>query len=357
MKDSVVAIPVKDEANRIGSCLAALSRQSIPTNHVVLLLNNCTDDTADIVRALPHGPHRLHVIECELEGASASAGVARGLAMKYAASLLSEGVLLTTDADAEVPPNWVETNLRAIDEGADAVCGRAVIDPVEALLIPPHLHEDDAREVAYGRLLDEIASIVLPDPADPWPRHREESGASIAMSVAMFRRIGGFPSLPSGEDRALIGLLRSLDALVRHDPHISVTVSGRIEGRARDGMADTIRRRIAQQDEFVDDSIEPAWAAFRRLRIKRRFRFLWRRPTKHRLYQLASALAVDPSILADAVAAPYFGQGWSQVEQAVPRLSPKRVRFVDLPREMATARRIYRYLCSGDRYSAQLKVA
>ena len=89
--------------------------------------------------------------------------------MNYASSLLSEGVLLTTDADAEVPANWVEANLRAIDEGADAVCGRAVIDPVEALLIPPHLHEDDAREVAYGRLLDEIASIVLPDPADPWP--------------------------------------------------------------------------------------------------------------------------------------------------------------------------------------------
>jgi glycosyltransferase involved in cell wall biosynthesis len=357
VKDSVVAIPVKDEANRIGGCLAALSRQSIPANHVVLLLNNCTDDTADIVRALPQGPHQLHVIECELEGDSASAGVARGLAMNYATSLLSEGVLLTTDADAEVPENWVEANLRAIDEGADAVCGRAEIDPVEALLIPAHLHEDDAREVAYGRLLDEIASIVLPDPADPWPRHREESGASIAITVEMFRRIGGLPSRPSGEDRALIEMLRSLDALVRHDPHISVTVSGRIEGRARDGMADTMRRRIIQQDEFVDDSIEPAWAAFRRLRIKRRFRFLWRRPTKHRLYQLASALALDPAVLADAVAAPYFGQGWSQVEQAVPRLSQKRVRFVDLPREMATARRIHRYLCSGERYSGQLKVA
>jgi glycosyltransferase involved in cell wall biosynthesis len=357
VKDSIVAIPVKDEANRIGSCLAALSRQSIPANHVVLLLNNCTDGTADIVRALPQGPHRLHVIECELEGDSASAGVARGLAMNYAASVLSEGVLLTTDADAEVPANWVEANLRAIDEGADAVCGRAVIDPVEALLIPPHLHEDDAREVAYGRLLDEIASIVLPDPADPWPRHSEESGASIALTVSMFRRIGGLPSRPSGEDRALIGMLRSLDALVRHDPHISVVVSGRIEGRARDGMADTIRRRIAQQDEYVDDSIEPAWMAFRRLRIKRRFRLLWRRPTKHRLYQLASALVVDPAILADAVAAPYFGQGWSQVEQAVPRLSPKRVRFVDLRREMASARRIHRYLCSGEWSSTQLKVA
>jgi glycosyltransferase involved in cell wall biosynthesis len=354
--DSVVAIPVRDEATRIRGCLAALSRQSIPANHVVLLLNNCTDGTADIIRALPQGPHRLHIIECELEGASASAGVARGLAMNYAASL-TEGVLLTTDADAEVPAHWVEANLRAIDEGADAVCGRAVLDPVEALLIPPHLHEDDAREVAYGRLLDEIASLVLPDPADPWPRHREESGASIAITSAMFRRIGGLPCLPSGEDRALIQMLRSLDARVRHDPDISVIVSGRIEGRARDGMADTIRRRIAQQDEFVDDSIEPAWVAFRRLRVKRRFRHLWRRPTASRLHQLASVLAIDPAVLADAVAAPYFGLGWSQVEQAVPRLSPRRVRFVDLPREMAMAQRIHRYLCPGERYTAQLSVA
>ena len=64
--------------------------------------------------------------------------------MNYASSLLSEGVLPggMTDADAEVPANWVEANLRAIDEGADAVCGRAVIDPVEALLIPSHLHEE-----------------------------------------------------------------------------------------------------------------------------------------------------------------------------------------------------------------------
>ena len=60
-KLSVVAIPVRDEANGLAGCLAALARQSVPADHVVLLLNNCTDRTADVVRAItqgaPSAPH------------------------------------------------------------------------------------------------------------------------------------------------------------------------------------------------------------------------------------------------------------------------------------------------------------
>jgi glycosyltransferase involved in cell wall biosynthesis len=69
-EDAVVAIPVRDEATRIGGCLAALSRQSIPASHVVLLLNNCTDGTADIVKELSQGPDRPH-IGWHVDGASA----------------------------------------------------------------------------------------------------------------------------------------------------------------------------------------------------------------------------------------------------------------------------------------------
>jgi glycosyltransferase involved in cell wall biosynthesis len=357
VNNAVIAIPVRDEAKRIGSCLAALSRQTTPAGHVVLLLNNCTDGTAQVVKELPPGPHQLHIVECRLEGPSASAGIARSIAMDYAAPLIGEGVILSTDADAEVPENWVEANLRAIEHGADAVCGQAVIDPIEALLIPQHLHQDDAREVAYGRLLDEIAALVLPDPADPWPRHQEDSGASIAITASMFRCVGGVPPRASGEDRALIAVLRSIDARVRHDPQIRVVVSGRTEGRAPGGMADTIRRRMVQQDEFVDDCLEPAWPAFHRLRMKRRFTVLWRHPSTPRLQRLARLLAIDPSVLEDALASPYLGQSWSQVERASPLLSPRRVRFADLPRETHMALEIRRSLIHRIRYFDELSAA
>jgi GT2 family glycosyltransferase len=280
--------------------------------------------------------------------------------MKHAASLVDpsrseEAVILTTDADAEVPENWIEANLRAIEQGADAVCGMAVIDPVEALLIPRHLHEDDAREVAYGRLLDEIASVIVPDPGDPWPRHSEDSGASIAIRASMLRRVGGMPCLRLGEDRALIGRLRLMDARVRHDPEISVVVSGRIHGRASGGMADTIRRRIVRQDEFVDDRIEPAWLAFQRISMKQRFGLLWRQTTEERLHQLAGLLAIASDVVREAVGAPHFGLAWSRIEQASSLLSQRRVRFVELPREMAIARDIRRRL--SNQYAAELSAA
>ncbi|HEX2941261.1 MAG TPA: glycosyltransferase family 2 protein, partial [Rhodopila sp.] len=48
----VVAIPAKDEADQIGPCLTALQRQTTRPDTVLLLLNNCTDTTATVARAL-----------------------------------------------------------------------------------------------------------------------------------------------------------------------------------------------------------------------------------------------------------------------------------------------------------------
>jgi glycosyltransferase involved in cell wall biosynthesis len=47
----VVALPVKDEAERLGACLEALTRQDITSDLTVLtLVNNSTDDSAAIAR-------------------------------------------------------------------------------------------------------------------------------------------------------------------------------------------------------------------------------------------------------------------------------------------------------------------
>ncbi len=348
-KPIVVAIPARDEAQRIGRCLHALARQTVPADHIVLLLNNCTDSTAAAARAQAHFDRVplpwLCVVECSLPAPHASAGAARALAMNHAAGLAGDGVLLTTDADAEVAPDWIERNLAGLAGGADAVCGTAVIDPEEAQLIPHHLHADDAREVAYGQLLDEIGSMLLPDAADPWPRHSEESGASLAIPAAMFRKVGGVPDVASGEDRALIARLRSMDMRVRHDPGIAVIVSGRVEGRAPGGMADAIQRRMVQQDEFVDERIEPALDALRRLRMQVQLRALRASvcppsESSSAVRRLARALAVAPGAVAEAVASPWYGAGWAALEAASPTLLRRRVAFCELARETARALRI-----------------
>ena len=109
-------------------------------------------------------------------------------------SLAPAGTLSTTDADAVVAHDWIERNLMALSAGADLVCGRAVVDPAEAALIPSQfLHADDALECELADLLDQIAAKHDPDPADPWPRHTEAAGASLAVTVAAFKRSGGIP--------------------------------------------------------------------------------------------------------------------------------------------------------------------
>jgi glycosyltransferase involved in cell wall biosynthesis len=168
----VVAIPALNEAERIGACLAALARQRdtlLP--EVVVLLNNCTDESEAVVRQFAlTAPMRVHAVDRSLPAPRAFAATARRLVMAHAARLAGpDGVLLTTDADAVAPPDWLAANLRAI-EGVDAVAGRAVIDPLEACAVPQELHEADARECAYAALLDQIAALLDPDLADPWPR-------------------------------------------------------------------------------------------------------------------------------------------------------------------------------------------
>jgi hypothetical protein len=279
---------------------------------------------------------RLHIVEREFPPEQAHAGQARSLALRLAAEIVCpDGVLLTTDADGQVAPDWLVTNMSALRSGADAVAGRAHIDPVEAARIPAHLHDDDARECHYGTLLDEIDWLVDPDSFDPWPRHTEHSGASIAVTCAAWRRAGGMPALDLGEDRAFFTALRRVDAVIRHDPAVRVMVSGRIDGRARGGMADTIRRRIGRQDELLDDQMEPAADRLRRATLRAACRTAWAGQACS--YELAAGLALPSTELRDFLSADFFGEAWNAIELASRRLRRERVARRDLAQETDNA--------------------
>jgi hypothetical protein len=352
-----VAIPVKNECERLGVCLRALADQRhAPPLAVVLFLNDCTDGTADLVRGLaPDLPLDINLIEASLPPGQSGAGHARGFAMTRAAALAPDGILLTTDADGRVPPDWVACNLRALARGADAVAGQAVIDPVEALLIPKALHEDNVLECAYAALLDHIRASIDPDEADPWPRHRDESGASIAVKAGTFHRAGGIPAIQVGEDRAFFAALDHIDARIRHAPDVRMTVSARLAGRAQGGMADTIQRRMTEPDALLDSRLEPAAAATQRAIARASLRRLWLASTANGLLsaprsadfcdsvslrRLASRLGLPIDRVREAMAATYFGTGWAAIEAASPILRRQPVPMRDLGEQTRTARRI-----------------
>ena len=338
----VVALPVKDEAERLADCLRALTRQQdAPDPTILVLINNSADESAAIARSFAATSRcRVVVEEVVLGAADAHAGGARRIAMEKAADIAcASGIVFTTDADSRVDPNWLRRNLAAIAAGADAVAGRAIIDPVEEALIPMALLEADARECKYAALLDEIAAGIDPDPADPWPRHDEHSGASIAVTVESFRKAGGIPDLPLGEDRAFFRNLRRIDARIRHAPDVRVVVSGRTEGRAKGGMADTIRRRLICADVFLDDRLESVQDAVLRYRLRRQVRLSWAESGRDfwAVFALARDLNLPSAFVRDTLAAPFFGAAWDALETASPTLRRRPVPVASVNNEITAA--------------------
>ncbi|WP_050801403.1 glycosyltransferase [Gluconobacter morbifer] len=268
-KQRIVVIPVCNEEEHIAPCLFALAAQKHPPDKVVLWINNTTDDTHhQAVSLADRLPFELETVTVFYDPSVASAGVARRDAIAHAARTASpDAILLTTDADSKVADDWMDSILAAfIRYPVEAVFGHVLLFPEEHRKIPPHLHEDEKSERAYGALLEQIGLLLSPEPHDPWPRHLEHSGASIAVTHQAWRKAGGIPDVSSGEDREFYRALRQKGIPVRHAPEVKVYVSARLQGRARGGMAETLARRLIAQDEHIDDAFEPVSRRLLRLR-------------------------------------------------------------------------------------------
>jgi glycosyltransferase involved in cell wall biosynthesis len=342
----VVAVPARNEEDRIAACIEALDNQvGARADHVVLLLNNCTDRTAAIARAHSETiSTKLHVLELELPVEKANAGHARLLALDAAYKIAGDtGILLTTDADGRVDEDWIEANVAAIAAGAEAVAGWAELDPVDWGSIPLRLHEDDARECVYDALCDELHSRIDPDMIDPWPRHTQASGASIAVTARAYRAAGGIPNIPCGEDRAFLTALRLLDVRIRHAPECRVVVSGRSEGRAVGGMADTIRRRLDAPDRYLDERLEPAEDCARRAALRWLARLVYEKKCPPNA--LCGNLGLTVSAVTSAMVEPHFGMAWAKLEATSMRLERRRVLTADVDLQQVVAKKILANAC------------
>ena len=349
---AIVAIPARDEAERLAGCIHALVGQTdvagLPLSGeafgVLVLANNCSDDSAGVARAAARGaPFEMRVVETRLPSEISHAGGARRAAMDNAAAWLGEtsatdGVILTTDADSRVAADWVSANLSAVSHGADAVLGQISLDE-EGDWLPAALHARGRLEAVYEDLLTEISARLDPQIGNPWPHHSTISGASLAVTVDAYRRVGGLPCVPLGEDKALVAALRRIDARIRYSSEVRVITSGRTSGRAPGGVADTLRLRSADPGALCDESLERCAVAYRRA--------LWR--GRLRRGGLTSAgwrrsLRVPTEAAARARAAPSFGQAWEEIEQASAGLARLRVPPAELPRQIEAAQRLLRRL-------------
>ncbi len=340
--DAIIAVPVRNEEERIAACLRAIDAQAglAPGSlGLVLFLNNCTDRTEAIVAAtVPALSIPVRVLTETFAGAHA--GWARRRAMDAAAAWLGEarpgGIILSTDADSRVPPDWVARNGAAIRAGADAVAGRVELDAAEAALLPPSLPARGRLEDRYDALITEAEARIDPDPHDPWPCHRTAIGATLAVTRSAYQAVGGMPEIPLGEDGAFIARLIQHGLRVRHATDVCVTISARLAGRAPGGVADTIRARCEEPDALCDARMEPFIRAVRRYAWRRRFRRQHGQGLLARDLSWARRLGIDAAE-AGRIAALPLGQAVADAERASPRLAYRPIGPRQLPREIRIA--------------------
>lgn len=336
----VVGIPVRHESERIVPCIeavtVALARR--PRAGVVLLVNDSCDASARMASAaLTARGVTAIVVSTMLPPTMATAGWARRLAMDTATRWALPGaVLMTTDADARVAPDWVDANLAQLDRGAHLVCGRIVPDAAEAAMSPAGIAAPGAIEREYATLSVELDARLDPRPHDPWPHHGLASGASMAVRARDYRAVGRMPPLACSEDRAFAALVERHDLRVRHSDAPVVTVSRRLRGRAPGGMADAIAARIADPDSPADQRLAPAAVTARRAMFRRALRDAW--TVRRGVDRLMDELGVSATHARNARRAKTFGALWAEVEAGADSLAAPRVRPSDLAHELPELR-------------------
>lgn len=325
-----VIVPVRNEAHHVVNTLEALRNQQnssgSPLNpalyEVLLLANNCTDRSYDIARSYQqqHPDFSLHIARIHLPPAKANIGTVRRLLMDEAHRRLNgsncpNGIIASTDGDTIVDIQWVYQIMREIANGNDAVGGRILTQPDQSRVRLYHL-----RDVMYRTLVAKAEALLDPCINDPWPRHFQHFGASIAVTCQMYERAGRLPEKPFLEDEAFYKALVRTDAKIRKSPHVKVVTSSRMQGRVAVGFSEQLSCWSRMEQANQCQVAEPADAVITRLRNRQRLRHYWQtRGQSISLYPLqavASELFVDSVWLINkAQKSRFFGELWEKVEE------------------------------------------
>ncbi len=316
-----VIVPAKNEEENIWQTLHALYHQTTPEGNalsksvyeVIVLANNCEDHTATLARAFgtQHTDFNLHVAEVELLAPQAHIGFVRRLLMDEAYQRLAsldkpKGIIAATDSDTVVDSLWLYHIIQAIEQGADAVGGRILT-----------YHEANCRErlyhlqdVTYRYLYAHLEALLDHDIHDPWPRHFQHFGPSLAVTCAMYDRVGRLPVLSSLEDVAFYEALQRFDSKIRHSPEVKVYTSSRKTGRVAFGFSVQLQQWAAMREAGKHIMVPDLSTCIYLITLRKRLRTCWFHLSQNldEVYRLSAELGLASHELIDLITSNlYFG--------------------------------------------------
>lgn len=292
--DAIVVIPARDEEARIAACLQALASQTVSSFETIVVLDACADGTAAVARRTAE--HLGLTVEL-ISGPGAGSGPARRLGMALAAERLlaagrPDGLIASTDADTCPAPNWLERQLAHVRAGAPVVAGRIELDPAERRELPDGALRRRERDARYR--LERVRRV------DAGAEHHHFAGASLGVTAAVYRSVGGLEPISALEDAAFAARLAAHGVPILRAADVEVHTSARRSGRARRGLSVDLEvsmwfeRRRYEATDFPRDRLK---------RLKRESSIAVVIPTKECATTIAGVLerAVGPAAQAGLI--------------------------------------------------------
>lgn len=197
---NAVLVPAYNEATGIGDTLRCLAAQTDLGFRLLVVDNASTDGTADVVREFARtAPFPVEVIVEPEKGVGCAVDTG-------ARHLIAQGVewFARTDADCLPQPGWFAAARRAIDEGADLVCGAITARRDECGWPERLAFAAQVRLAAwFGRLRPGNRGPQFLSP------YRMHAGNNMAVRSTVYLASGGWPRRGAPTDRQFLNAMRA----------------------------------------------------------------------------------------------------------------------------------------------------
>jgi len=190
-----VVVPARNEANNILACLDSIFKQDYPNYEVIVADDHSTDETAEIVQQTKA---RLLLMK---DYPSNTKVAFKKRAIEAAISISSGEIIVTTDADCEVTPQWLTHLVGALQQN------KAVF------VVAPVKMKSDESYLSIFQSLDFAILQGITAASVSAGFHTMANGANMGYFRSAFEEIKGFEgidNIASGDDMLLFQKIKAM---------------------------------------------------------------------------------------------------------------------------------------------------
>jgi poly-beta-1,6-N-acetyl-D-glucosamine synthase len=185
-----VVVAVRNEEGTLPDLISTLARQSYPHNHIEIILvdDHSTDQSSSIISNLQQTYSLLKITTTKCSGTGKKRALTEGIRMA------TGEIILTTDADCLLPPNWIQGMLKSFRSNTNMVVGMVKIKSDDTFL-------HSLQFLEFASIMGAGISFL------GWRFPIMCNGASLAFRRSIFEEVDGYTGnfhISSGDDEFLM---------------------------------------------------------------------------------------------------------------------------------------------------------